>query len=64
MACECVKCSTCGGSGSYWTDFSGRFLGQSRCDDLDELEYCEECGGTGLSEVCYECQLEYGEDDR
>ena len=64
MACECVKCSDCGGSGSYWVDMRGRFLGQSRCDDMDDLEYCGECGGTGISEVCYECQLEYGEDDR
>jgi len=55
--CTCVSCPDCGGSGHYYVDRRGRYLGQHRGDDLDEMETCEECGGSGVSEVCYECQL-------
>lgn len=58
MACKCVSCSECGGSGKVWRSFSGKYLGNSRCDDLDELEKCEECEGDGISEMCEEC-MEY-----
>jgi hypothetical protein len=56
MACECVSCGSCRGTGSIWVDFKGRYLGNRRSDDLDELEPCEDCGGSGTSETCYECQ--------
>jgi hypothetical protein len=59
MACECVSCGSCSGSGSVWHDFNGAYLGNHRCDDLDSLEPCEDCGGSGLSEVCTECQEAY-----
>lgn len=55
MACECVSCSACGGSGNIWLDFKGRYLGQHRCDDMDEMESCEECRGRGIVEVCEAC---------
>ena len=56
MACTCVSCSCCGGSGSYWVDMiSGKFIGIHRSDDLDEMEICEECGGSGIVETCDEC---------
>ena len=54
--CTCVRCDDCGGSGSVWLDFRGRYLGNQRCDDLDELEYCDNCGGTGIVEVCWFCR--------
>lgn len=53
--CECVSCPDCKGSGGYWTDLNGKYLGQSRWDDLDQLETCEECGGSGISESCDRC---------
>ena len=61
MACECVSCSSCGGSGNVWWSFpglglGGKYLGNHRSDDLDEMETCEECGGSGIIETCYECQ--------
>jgi len=55
MACECVLCAACDGSGSIWVDFGGRYLGNRRCDDLDQLEPCGGCGGSGVSETCPEC---------
>jgi len=55
--CTCVRCGECGGSGTIWLDFNGRYLGNRRCDDLDEMETCEECGGSGIVEVCARCQL-------
>ena len=55
MTCRCVSCGECLGSGFAWVDFWGRHLGARRCDDLDELVRCEECGGSGLSEECDEC---------
>lgn len=54
--CECVKCAVCNGSGTYWMTISGRYIGISRCDDLDELEHCEFCDG-GYTEVCGRCQI-------
>ena len=55
MACECISCPDCGGSGSVWVSFSGEYLGTRRCDDLDELECCDSCGGSGVSWTCAEC---------
>lgn len=55
--CTCVHCDACRGSGSIWLDFKGRYLGNSGCDDLDQREMCEECGGSGITETCDRCQL-------
>lgn len=55
MTCTCVPCSVCGGTGSIWLDFNGRFLGSHRSDDLDEMDVCEDCGGSGIVETCDEC---------
>jgi len=55
VPCECVMCSACGGSGHIWLDFKGRYLGQHRSDDLDEMESCESCQGTGVTEMCGYC---------
>ena len=53
--CECVSCGECRGSGHIWVDFRGRYLGNSRCDDLDEIETCGECYGSGIVETCDRC---------
>lgn len=55
--CHCVSCGDCGGSGSIWVDFKGRYLGNYRSDDFDEMEPCDTCGGSGTSETCDRCQL-------
>ncbi len=33
----------------------GKYLGSGRSDDLDEMEACEYCRGSGLSEECENC---------
>lgn len=47
--CTCVSCGMCGGSGNI------------RFDDpdspFDELETCDECWGSGITEPCDRCQL-------
>ena len=55
MTCTCIPCSECDGTGTVWYSFSGEYLGKHRCDDLDELETCSECHGSGISELCDEC---------
>ena len=55
MACECISCSECRGTGFVWIAFGGRYLGHHRCDDLDEMETCEQCGGSGLASLCEKC---------
>ena len=48
--CTCVSCPDCEGTGSVWFTFGHKeYLGQRRCDDLDELETCEECRGSRLA---------------
>jgi hypothetical protein len=62
--CTCVNCGECLGSGTVWRSFSGRYLGSGRCDDLDESHTCEECNGSGVTELCDLCQdmrdVDYG----
>ena len=64
MPCQCVRCIDCGGSGVVWYSFAGEYLGNTRCDDLDDYDMCPECGGSRISELCDECrELEYEEAD-
>jgi len=58
MSCSCVLCEGCGGTGDVWISFSGKYLGRYRCDDLDELDTCPDCNGSGSIEMCNECQEE------
>lgn len=55
MACTCVGCIDCEGTGNVWWSLSGEYLGNTHCDDMDELEHCDECSGTGIIETCDEC---------
>lgn len=57
MACTCTSCPACQGTGDVWYSFGGEYLGNRRCDDLDELEPCDECGGSGVDEYCDECLM-------
>lgn len=53
-SCRCVRCGMCGGSGNLRIGLDGRL---NYCDDLYDLESCDECGGTGIVETCDRCQL-------
>ena len=57
--CKCIMCKECNGSGSAWISSSGEYLGQGRCDDFDELEACDQCGGSGIDAMCEECQSKF-----
>ena len=69
--CECVTCTECRGRGLIWLDWRGRYLGNTRCDDMDEIETCDGCGGHGITETCDRCgeleeldQIEQEESER
>jgi hypothetical protein len=47
--CHCLACGVCNGRG-YLPTFDYRAL-------MDESDTCDECGGSGLAEVCDRCQL-------
>jgi len=55
MTCKCVICGECMGNGRVWRSFSGKYLGNNRCDDLDDMESCPDCDGSGITEICDEC---------
>lgn len=55
MNCKCIKCKTCNGTGYVWFTHDGRYLGRGRCDDMDELEHCDDCEGTGNESECDDC---------
>ena len=57
--CECVVCPYCKGSGNVWW-LLGKYYGAHHpCDDLAELESCENCDG-GVTLMCSRCaELEY-----
>lgn len=61
-SCSCVSCDECKGSGVIWVAVDGSYLGCRRCDDLDDVETCNECGGIGLTEICQECRDKYDEE--
>lgn len=46
--CRCVRCGECNGNGNVRAELS--------IGDFD-LEACEGCGGSGITEVCDRCQL-------
>ena len=55
MTCRCVRCGGCEGSGYIWVDMRGRYIGAHRTDDLDDMELCPDCQGSGISEECEVC---------
>ena len=62
MGCKCIPCADCGGTGNVWYAFDGEYLGNHRCDDMDELETCDMCDGSGIGDYCDECQWSEDED--
>ena len=54
--CKCVSCRECNGTGHIFVSFSGKYRGAFKCDDLDSMEKCEDCNGSGLSEMCDDCR--------
>jgi hypothetical protein len=54
MACSCISCKECNGTGNVWRSFSGEYLGSNRSDDLDKMEACSRCD-EGVVEFCQEC---------
>ncbi len=57
--CECVKCDTCKGFGTIHDPFDyGPYSG------IDET--CDDCGGSGLTEMCDYCMdvMEMEQDER
>lgn len=54
--CTCTPCQECEGTGRVWFSFSGEYLRKRRMDDMDEMETCEECNGTGIEDVCDHCR--------
>ncbi len=45
-SCRCVYCAACGGSGEV----------EYRYPEWD-LETCDDCGGSGITETCESCQM-------
>jgi len=58
MKCTCITCPECNGTGIVWFAFDGEYLGSSRCDDMDDFEICMECQGSGIAEMCKQCQAD------
>lgn len=58
MACECIYCDYCGGTGHIRVNYDhlGRVISKSGLDDLSELEECPQCDGRAILETCEECQ--------
>jgi len=63
MTCKCIPCAECDGTGVIWYSFSGKYLGNHRCDDLDEMDVCPDCDGSGVAEICDECLEGYEDED-
>jgi len=59
--CGCVPCSCCGGDGYCWFGIDGECLGEHHIDDLDSLEPCPFCNGSGYEFECHECSEDYEE---
>ena len=54
--CECVRCGVCDGKGTlYYDSFGGTEPRAYRVDDLDEMDYCDQCHG-GIVEICDFCR--------
>jgi hypothetical protein len=53
--CRCIRCDMCAGQGNCRVDFDGRPT--DGLDDLYNLETCEDCGGSGITDTCDRCSL-------
>lgn len=62
MTCKCKPCTYCKGTGDIWVDpFTGKVVTGIH-DDMDELNTCEQCHGTGVGDMCDDCEAEYQEE--
>jgi hypothetical protein len=52
--CECVSCPDCN-SGQVYYDIGGRYIGKNRMDDMCEMETCDTCGGSAITDECERC---------
>ncbi len=59
--CHCVTCATCRGRGFYYIDLGG-IVWTDAHDELCDLETCDDCGGTGISEECDACREAWEQD--
>jgi hypothetical protein len=64
--CRCISCPDCGGRGSMWRTLDGKYH-VNRCNDMGDLETCDSCWGSGISETCDRCieleQIDRDEED-
>lgn len=58
--CRCVSCAACQGRGHHYVDLHGHVV--DCFDDLCDLESCEDCGGTGITEECDTCREAWEQD--
>lgn len=58
MACTCIYCDHCDGTGHVWVNYDplGRVIENSGIDDLSDLAECPQCDGRAITEVCDECR--------
>jgi len=40
----------------FYISISGKYVGAHSLDDLDSMETCEECMGSGFETICDECR--------
>jgi hypothetical protein len=60
--CTCPPCSLCDGKGTVAVDMRGNWI-PHRLDDLDGLETCEDCGGSGCAAECDHCRVQREQDE-
>ncbi len=60
--CRCVSCAACHGRGHLYVDLRGRVV-EGGFDDLCDLETCDDCGGSGITEECDACREAWGQDE-
>ncbi len=60
-SCSCITCATCHGRGWFYVDGRGRFMPYG--DELADRESCEDCGGSGITELCDACREGWEDED-
>jgi len=63
MACECIVCEYCKGTGTVWESPFTHEITNYRWDDLYDMVGCPVCDGQGVTSICDECIREYEEEE-